>query len=1008
MGGFMKLLNKYWALVLALTFFVLVTSCRQNAGLKEGAKISCNAEKRTADHKYFVGNKPDFLFSDGRQQSDREAHSGKYSVLATKKHKFVLSHTLKGVGPDMHFKVSVWRKSKSKKGVLVISDKTAKKLYRASDVVVEKGKDGWEKLEEDFFTPPNFVSEDVKIYCWSLTGDSAYFDDIEIVHTHKTYPVYKEEPLVLVFDTLRYRKFLDKRIEAFNNGVLQSGDDDWVKGMIFGDGKMMKAKMRLKGDWLDHLIGDKWSFRIKMRKDFAWKRLRVFSIQTPKARSFLDEWYAHKLYESKDILTTRYGFVPVIIDNKSRGLYAWEEHFVKQLVESRKRREGPILKLSEDAFWQVQRVAKVNNKWLDMPYYGVSVIEPFSQGKTMKNPTLRHQFLIAQKLMQQYKYAKAKPADIFDMTKLARYYAMLDITHARHGMAWHNQRLYYNPVICKLEPIAYDGYTEKENLNFSIQDNMAFKLLNAKKDAIDVDFLNYYFLFQDSTFLNLYLSYLEEFSSEQYADSMTRVLKAPAMFYDSLIRMEFPGIYFDMDFLSKSARGVRSYLPELRAFLKQKLNNDQSDDKLKVKSSRRRHPDIFNELNTPHFFVTAYLENSNADSMLIGVHNFYGKPIVLVGMGPVKDRILDYFPKRDTIPAYVMSESGVTRMVRTEAGSAFLFFKVAGFDEPFSVDIKPWPYPKGITPQQELMKLADVEHCAIVDSVSGSDLFIKKGVTKVDKPIIIPKGYKVHFEPGTQIDLVRQAMFISYSPVFMQGTKENPVVISSSDKTGNGLTVLQAEGRSVVDNVRFESLNTLNYKGWTLTGSATFYESDVDISNAEFIGNQCEDALNIVRSDFVLRNSRFDHIWGDAFDADFSTGLVDHGLFTNIGNDAIDFSTCKISIVNTVVNGAEDKGVSGGEDSHLTVKNTTIINANIGLASKDLSSLDVLDSKVDSCKYGVVLLQKKPEYGPATMNLQKVTITNCETKMLIEKGSKVIFNRKTINGNRKKVAEMFY
>jgi hypothetical protein len=130
--------------------------------------------------------------------------------------------------------------------------------------------------------------------------------------------------------------------------------------------------------------------------------------------------------------------------------------------------------------------------------------------------------------------------------------------------------------------------------------------------------------------------------------------------------------------------------------------------------------------------------------------------------------------------------------------------------------------------------------------------------------------------------------------------------------------------------------------------------------------------------------------------------------FTNIGNDAIDFSTGKITIRGCAVSGAQDKGISGGEDSHLIVENTTVTGANIGFASKDLSSLEVSNSKIDSCKYGIVLLQKKPEYGPAAMNLQNVTITNTPTNMLIEKGSQVVFDKRLFKGDRKNVAKLFY
>lgn len=1002
----MKLLGKILLAFLVLLLMLPVSSCNRLFKTHQYSAISCDAEHLTKNKKSFVSqNNSEYLFSGGVSQTDKEAHSGKYSVLTTKKHPFVFSITLKNVGPDEFFKVAVWRKSTkagNKNGALIVSDKTAKKLYKTAEKPLEIDKNGWEKLEVDFFTPPNFISEDVKIYCWIVKGDSVYFDDIKIVNTKKKYPVYKEEPLIIVLDTSGYKKFLRKRIKAFNAGVLQTERNDWVKGILFGDNKMMKAKLRLKGDWLDHLIGDKWSFRIKMRKNYAWKRLRVFSIQTPFARGYLYEWYAHQLYTNRDILTTRYGFIPVLMGEESKGLYAWEEHFTKQLVEFRQRREGPILKFSEEAFWQVQRVAKNTGRWPDLPFYNCSVIEPFSEGKTLKSPVLYREFLIAARLLNQYKYKKGKPADVFDLPRLAKYFAMLDITHARHGMAWHNQRFYYNPVICKLEPIAYDGFTDHVEIDFSIKDNMAWQILSGKSDIPEN--YNFFYLFQDTAFLKLYLNCLKDYSSREFVNMIEPQLKPNAVYYDSLIRMEFPLAKFDQQFLSKSTRAVRKYLPRLEKFIAEEIANNS----LHANVTSEDNTDTTTILDTPSFYVTAYLENSYQDSMIVGVHNFFGRRIKLLGTGTHKRFIQNFFQEPVFINAYVKGDNGVMKQIASEPGATYLFFQVAGADNLYSVAINPWPYPRGLTPQQELMLYADFRNSPALDTVINNTIFIKKGLTTLSTYLIIPKGYKVIIKSGTHINLIKHAMFISYSPVFMRGAVDDSVVISSSDGTGNGFTVLQAEGRSVMEYVRFKNMNTLNYNGWTLSGSVTFYESDVDINHVDFVNNRCEDALNIIRSDFTLKNSRFSETRSDAFDSDFSNGLVDGVLFTKVGNDAIDFSGSRITIVNCKINGVQDKGVSGGENSHLIVKSTTINHANIGLASKDLSSLKVSNCYVDNCKYGVVLLQKKPEYGAATMQLNKVKINNTETRMLIEKGSKVVFDGKTIKGDKKKVAAMFY
>ena len=85
-------------------------------------------------------------------------------------------------------------------------------------------------------------------------------------------------------DTSHQIKLMEVRKRAFTAGVLQSEDEDWIKGFVFADNKMMKSDMRLKGDWLDHLHGKNWSFRLKLKKGNTWNNMRVFSIQSPLSR----------------------------------------------------------------------------------------------------------------------------------------------------------------------------------------------------------------------------------------------------------------------------------------------------------------------------------------------------------------------------------------------------------------------------------------------------------------------------------------------------------------------------------------------------------------------------------------------------------------------------------------------------------------------------------------------------------------------------------------------------
>ena len=51
-----------------------------------------------------------------------------------------------------------------------------------------------------------------------------------------------------------------------------------------------------------------------------------------------------------------------------------------------------------------------------------------------------------------------------------------------------------------------------------------------------------------------------------------------------------------------------------------------------------------------------------------------------------------------------------------------------------------------------------------------------------------------------------------------------------------------------------------------------FYESKVNLSNCIFKNISSEDAINIIKGEFLISNSSFDTILNDAIDSDFSQG----------------------------------------------------------------------------------------------------------------------------------------
>ena len=155
--------------------------------------------------------------------------------------------------------------------------------------------------------------------------------------------------------------------------------------------------------------------------------MKSFSIQSPNTRSFLNEWVIHKLFEKEGVLTTRYSFMPVYINGVEIGVYAIEEHFEKQLLESKDKREGPILKFDEEGVWEMA-LNYGGNGWNTIPYYDAASILPFKKKKTIKSKSLKQQFIIGQNLLYEFKTHQKNLKNVFDVRNISKYLSLIHIS----------------------------------------------------------------------------------------------------------------------------------------------------------------------------------------------------------------------------------------------------------------------------------------------------------------------------------------------------------------------------------------------------------------------------------------------------------------------------------------------------------------------------------------------------------------------------------------------------
>lgn len=937
----------------------------------------------------------------GDLMSKEVYHSSPQSTLLTGPYKYAFGTTITQLQPDQFYKVTAWRKDPMKYSCLVVSGGFPTMFSRSSTRVIEKGENGWEKILLEFEVPPHMDS--LTIFSFLSVSDSSYFDDFVIEQIPKKQYIKHNTPdnLYLYFNEEQMQRFQDERLEAFVTG-LHFSRNSWEKGSLSSKEDILPIKARLKGDLLDHLQGDKWSFRIKTRKGKTFKRMKAFSLQTPESRYFLHEYLSHQMFLEEGLLTTRYDFAPVYINSESKGIYAIEEHFAKQLIEFNLRREGPILKFDEDTKWRntVFALGQVPEERFhsNMPEYQSSRIIPFSESAVVENPKLKSQFEIAHSLVFQYKNRLTPVEEIFDVSKTAKFLALTDLLNGKHGITWHNQRFYYNPINCKIEFINYDNFTKSLDKN-EVSHSHIFSFDQEHREVSEN--LIYPYLFTSDTLLKEYILCLEKYTQESFINGFYNSQKESIESNLALLKMEFPSYHLDSSFLLKNAQSLRSEIPELKKRLAEGYfeNIKLIDEQIKVSTEYR--PYII------PYFLNAYYSTNGSNSTLT-VENYNPIKLQLLGLKDKDGNVLYEFEESVKLERYYPQQySDTVLSLSSIPNASTIFFKDLDSNAIFETKLSLWKKNTSPTPYQKLLVSQDARPEQLFDK-KGDTLLLKSGKHQLTERILIQENKIVIFAAGAELDMINEAAIISHSALQMKGSEKQPVKITSSDGTSNGIVVLQANNKSVVNYTIFSNLNTLSYEGWTLSGAVNFYESEVEINYSTFEKNKCEDALNIIRSDFKVNECKFLDIYADAFDSDFCTGILENSLFDRVGNDAIDFSTSQIKIKNCTIKNIEDKGVSGGEGSTLWVENTSIERCNIGTASKDLSVVNLNNSSISNCKYGLVLLEKKSEYGPAKIITSELNIKDCEEDLLIEKKSVVFFEGDSIYGKKEKVAEMFY
>jgi uncharacterized protein YjbI with pentapeptide repeats len=794
--------------------------------------------------------------------------------------------------------------------------------------------------------------------------------------------------LFLNINFKNFQKIQEKRQGAIEAGNLISSKEDFVGASIRVEGASMPCKVRLKGDLSDHWDGSKWSFRVIMKNDQKILGMSRFSLQDPVTRLNTNEWLFLETLRSEGLLAVRYHFVNVVVNGKTMGIYAMEEHFSKEFIESSQRRTGIVVAFDDYLNWR--RLPNGNGRNINKKtIYRTQPPNLRDSRQVEKNSDLTSQVTTAFNLIRKLQSGELSGESLFSPKKLGKFFAICQLWGAEHNFGINNINFLHDPIIAQLEPIGYDAWTNTSTDSPYCYFTMGDSEYSWVNHALSSPEIAYHYIQNLSKFTN------EDYLRKLRGNLFEQELQFRRLLIKDLLGQEYSKIW-------------RNYSNLLKFDPWQRL--------------KERAKMISSELSEPQPILAYANISSQNDFLKLTVRNALSQPVEIIRfeagnkVWEAKDTLIfpsseeaAYFPSNDSLilPIQKFEDKKIQGNFhfslfddnKTSHDALYVVARIFGLNSaPHQIkvtvdstdfDVNDLPFAN--------RKRSPLSRFPFVTKESDILFSIKKGYWHVNEDLYVPPFCTLKIAAGTTLAFSDLSTLVARGNLLAEGTPLLPILFTTSNESWPGILLHETSKPSSFKNCIFEMIsgvgegpnpNGLPSGGWVMTGGVNLYNANSLFDNCTFNRCETEDALNIFGSRFEIIDCNFSNTYSDAFDGDFVSGEMKGCNFYNIGGDGADFSGSQVSISNSSFSKISDKAISVGEKSVLEAQSIVAEDVSFGVVSKDQSVVRLNNSIIRNAKISAVsAYQKKPEFGPAEIYLEDATFEDCSKSYLIQSGS---------------------
>ena len=697
--------------------------------------------------------------------------------------------------------------------------------------------------------------------------------------------------------------------------------------------KILKCKVRLKGDLNDHWdTRIRFSMRIRVLDGFI-HGLKNFSIQKPRARTFpYDQTFAKIHSDLGGLSSNDQRFYNIKVNSSYWGIMNIEPTIDDHFIEARSIKRSGVFRFSNQDNW----IYKIKDNIL-MENHFISDPTVFFSQRGKETEILKD--LNSREIYSHIFHSiNSKKSEIFNRNKMIEGFVNALVWGRLHPLYNANSFYTWNAYTQKLEPILTDQGiwldVEQEIKNIKelpFEHRLVFKNkpITEEEFLLSLNKINSYFKSNDPLII------ANNFRNKYFPNDM---------------ELRISKIKNNIKFLKKNHKKVISWINLNSKELNEIKNNldynfpgefSLNKDFVKIIHFTDGKVQIFNLLSKP-IFISEIISGSKiikVNKIIPGSKkNFLNKIEIktnFIGLYDKKIKVISTYKnieKKNYNNYSIIDKSSIRKI--------------------------------NFSPE----KICNFKVENNVCHISGEhNILHDLNFTK-----------KVFVHPDTKINLGKNVNLIFNSNIEMDGSKNKPILISGP----GSITILNTDKKNITTKINFVNFNGLSAPTKPLmrfTGSINGYGGKFIITNSIINDGDAEDQLNIVNADIILSKIYFNNSKSDAFDCDFCNGKIINVSFNQVGGDGLDLSGSKLSLSNIKVKNTYDKAVSIGESSKVNIKKLFVESSGTGIAVKDGSEASVNEVYMNDIYHDAFMTYiKKPFFKK---------ITHLYVKNLIEKNN---------------------